>query len=146
MFLKYLINIFRKECCYERMGVHRRWRKTERSGKCLKASLPSKEQESITHNRSGPTVSKSKWGGACMDYDPEFSKKSNTELNICLTKYTEEHEFYSRALSELSRREKSAEDKISASFSKAIFWSRLAALLALPGALFVVWYIVQSIH
>jgi len=81
-----------------------------------------------------------------MDYDPEFSKKSNTELNICLTKYTEEHEFYSRALSELSRREKSAEDKISASLSKAIFWSRLAALLALPGALFVVWQIFQSIH
>ena len=81
-----------------------------------------------------------------MEYDPEFSKKSNVELNVCLTKYTEEHEFYSRALSELSRREKSAEDKISAQFSKAIFWSRVAALLALPGALFVVWRVVQSIR
>jgi hypothetical protein len=77
-----------------------------------------------------------------MDYDPEFSKKSNAELNICLSKYTEEHEFYSRALAELSKREKSAEDKISAQFAKAIFWSRLAALLALPGALFVVWRLV----
>ena len=81
-----------------------------------------------------------------MEYDPEFSKKSNVELNVCLTKYTEEHEFYSRALSELSRREKSAEDKILAQFSKAIFWSRVAALLALPGALFVVWRVVQSIR
>jgi hypothetical protein len=35
-----------------------------------------------------------------MDYDPEFSKKSTAELNSCLTKYSEEHEFYSRALSE----------------------------------------------
>jgi hypothetical protein len=81
-----------------------------------------------------------------MDYDPEFSQKSNAELNVCLTKYTEEHEFYSRALSELSKREKAAEDKISSSFAKAIFWSRLATLLALPGALFVVWRIFQSIH
>ena len=81
-----------------------------------------------------------------MDYDPEFSKKSNVELNVCLTKYTEEHEFYSRALSELSRREKSAEDKIAAQFSNAIFWSRLAALLALPGALYVVWKVFLSIH
>jgi hypothetical protein len=81
-----------------------------------------------------------------MEYDPEFSKKSNAELNVCLTKYTEEHEFYSRALSELSKREKSAEDKMSAQFSKAIFWSRVAALLALPGALFVVWRVVLSLH
>jgi hypothetical protein len=80
-----------------------------------------------------------------MDYDPDFSKKSNAELNVCLTKYTEEHEFYSRALAELSKREKSVEDKISAQFAKAIFWSRLAALLALLGALFVVWRIVLSI-
>jgi hypothetical protein len=79
-----------------------------------------------------------------MDYDPEFSKKSNAELNVCLTKYTEEHEFYSRALAELSKREKSTDDKISAQFAKAIYWSRLAALLALPGALFVVWRIVLS--
>ena len=80
-----------------------------------------------------------------MDYDPEFSKKSNAELNVCLTKYTDEHEFYSRALAELSRRERSAEDILSAQFSKAIFWSRLAAILALPGALFVFWRIVLSI-
>jgi hypothetical protein len=81
-----------------------------------------------------------------MDYDPVFSTKSNAELNVCLTKYTEDHEFYSRALSELSRRERSAEDRISAQFSKAIFWSRVAALLALPGALFVVWRVFQSIR
>jgi hypothetical protein len=81
-----------------------------------------------------------------MDYDPEFSKKSNAELNYCLTKYTEEHEFYTRALSELSKREKSAEDKISSQFSKAIFWSRLAAILALPGALFVLWRLFKFIH
>ena len=81
-----------------------------------------------------------------MDYDPEFSKKSNAELNYCLTRYTEEHEFYTRALSELSKREKSAEDKISTQFSKAVFWSRLAALLALPGALFVFWQLFISIH
>ena len=74
-----------------------------------------------------------------MDYDPVFSKKSNAELNSCLTKYTEEHEFYSRALSELSKREKSAESRILSQFSRAIFWSRLAAILALPGALFVFW-------
>ena len=81
-----------------------------------------------------------------MDFDPEFSKKSNAELNSCLTKYTEEHESYARALSELSKREKSAEDKISSQFSKAIFWSRLAAILALPGALYVIWRIVISMH
>jgi hypothetical protein len=81
-----------------------------------------------------------------MDYDPEFSKKSTAELNSCLTKYTDEHEFYSRALSELSKREKLAEDKIASQFSKAIFWSRLAAILALPGALFVIWRIVLSFH
>jgi len=74
-----------------------------------------------------------------MDYDPEFSQKSTAELNVCLTKYTQEHEYYSRALSELSRREKSAEDKLSAQFSKSLFWSRLAAILALPGAIFVCW-------
>jgi hypothetical protein len=74
-----------------------------------------------------------------MDFDPEFSNKSNVELNICLNKYTEEHEFYTRALSELAKREKKAEDKISSQFARAIFWSRLAALLALPGALFVLW-------
>jgi len=81
-----------------------------------------------------------------MDYDPEFSQKSNAELNVCLIKYTEEHEFYSRALSELTKREKAAEDKISAQFTKAIFWGRLAAILALPGALFVLWRIFRSIH
>jgi len=81
-----------------------------------------------------------------MDYDPEFSKKSNAELNYCLTKYTEEHEFYTRALAELSKREKSAEEKISSQFSKAIFWSRLAAILALPGALFVLWRLFKFIH
>jgi len=81
-----------------------------------------------------------------MDYDPDFSKKSNAELSSCLTKYTEEHELYLRALSELSKREKLAEDKIASQFSKAIFWSRLAAILALPGALFVIWWIVLSIH
>jgi hypothetical protein len=81
-----------------------------------------------------------------MDYDPEFSKKSNAELNACLSKYTEEHEFYTRALSELSKREKTAEDNISSQFSKAVFWSRLAAILALPGALFVIWRIVLSIY
>jgi hypothetical protein len=81
-----------------------------------------------------------------MDYDTDFSTKSNAELNCCLTKYTEEHEFYTRAVSELSKREKMAEEKISAQFSKAIFWSRLAAMLALPGALFVLWQIVLSIR
>jgi hypothetical protein len=81
-----------------------------------------------------------------MDYDPEFSNKSNAELNSCLFKYTAEHEFYTRALSELSKREKAAEDKIAAQFSKAIFWSRLAAILALPGALSVIGRIVLSIR
>jgi hypothetical protein len=81
-----------------------------------------------------------------MDYDPEFSQKSNVELNLCLNKYAEEHEFYTRALSELSKREKKAEDKISSQFSKAIFWSRLAALLALPGALFVLWRLLKFLH
>ena len=84
--------------------------------------------------------------GLGMDYDPDFSQKSNAELNSCLIKYTEEHEFYSRALSELSKREKLADDKIASQFSKAIFWSRLAAILALPGALFVILRIVLSIH
>jgi hypothetical protein len=82
----------------------------------------------------------------CMDYDPVFSSKSNAELNSCLIKYTEEHDFYSRALSELSKREKLAEDKIASQFSKAIFWSRIAAILALPGALFVIWRILISVH
>jgi hypothetical protein len=81
-----------------------------------------------------------------MDYDPVFSSKSNAELNSCLIKYTEEHDFYSRALSELSKREKLAEDKIASQFSKAIFWSRIAAILALPGALFVIWRIFISVH
>ncbi|MGE5174251.1 MAG: hypothetical protein ACM3MD_10545 [Betaproteobacteria bacterium] len=81
-----------------------------------------------------------------MDYDPEFSTKSSAELNTCLFKYTEEHEFYARALAELSKREKAAEDKVSAQFSKAIFWSRLAAILALPGALYVVWRVVLLIR
>ena len=81
-----------------------------------------------------------------MDYDPVFSKKSNAELNSCLTKYTEEHEYYTRALSELSKREKSSESKISSQFSRAIFWSRLAAILALPGALFVFWQMFLAIH
>jgi hypothetical protein len=81
-----------------------------------------------------------------MDYDPVFSKKSTAELNSCLTRYTEDHEFHTRALSELSRREKIEDDKIEAQFSKAIFWSRLAAILALPGALYVIWKIVLSFH
>jgi hypothetical protein len=81
-----------------------------------------------------------------MDYDPEFSTKSNAELNYCLTKYTEEHEFYARALAELSKREKMAEEKIASQFSKAIFWSRLAAILALTGLIFVLWLIFLSFH
>jgi hypothetical protein len=81
-----------------------------------------------------------------MDYDPVFSKKSNAELNSCLIKYTEEHESYARALAELSKREKSAESKVLSQFSRAIFWSRLAAILALPGALFVFWQMFVSIH
>jgi hypothetical protein len=81
-----------------------------------------------------------------MDYNPVFSKKSTAELNSCLTRYTEEHEFHTRALSELSRREQIADDKIESQFSKAIFWSRLAAILALPGALYVIWQIVRSIR
>jgi len=81
-----------------------------------------------------------------MDYDPEFSQKSTAELNVCLTKYTEEHEYYTRALSELSRREKLAEEKLLHQFSKAVFWSRLAAILALPGALFVIWWLVRSVY
>lgn len=76
-----------------------------------------------------------------MDYDPEFSQKSSAELSSCLFKYTEEHDIYTRAVAELSRREKAAEDKI----SKAVFWSRIAALLALPGVLYVFWQIVRSI-
>ncbi|MGC1454255.1 MAG: hypothetical protein WA946_03590 [Nitrospirota bacterium] len=81
-----------------------------------------------------------------MDYDPVFSKKSNAELNSCLIKYTEEHEFYARALSELSKREKSEESKVLSQFSRAIFWSRLAAILALPGALFVFWQMFLAVH
>jgi hypothetical protein len=81
-----------------------------------------------------------------MDYDPVFSKKSNAELNSCLIKYTEEHESYARALAELSKREKSAESKVLSQFSRAIFWSRLAAILALPGALFVFWQMFLAIH
>ena len=81
-----------------------------------------------------------------MDYDPDFSNKSNAELNYCLTKYTEEHEFYTRVVSELSKREKLAEDKILSQFYKAIFWSRLAAILALLCAIFLLWHIFLSIH
>jgi len=79
-----------------------------------------------------------------MDYDPVYSKKTNAELNVCLTKYTEEHEVYTRALSELTRREKLEEERIGSQFARAIFWSRLAAILALPGALYVIWRIVLS--
>ncbi len=81
-----------------------------------------------------------------MDYDSDFSKKSSAELNVCLAKYTEEQEVYARALSELSRREKAADDKVSAQFARAIFWSRLAAILALPGALYAIWRIFLSTH
>jgi hypothetical protein len=77
-----------------------------------------------------------------MDYDPEFSHKSSAELNSCLIKFTEEHEFHTRAAAELSKREKAAEDRLAAQFSEAIFWSRLAAFLAIPGALYVCWRIV----
>lgn len=80
-----------------------------------------------------------------MDYDPEFSQKSSAELNSCLFKYTEEHEIHTRAVAELSKREKAAEDRIASQFTKAIFWSRLAALLALPGALYVFWKILRSL-
>ncbi|HWR73885.1 MAG TPA: hypothetical protein VN604_12005 [Nitrospirota bacterium] len=79
-----------------------------------------------------------------MDYDPEFSRKSSAELNSCLFKYTEEHEIHTRAVAELSKREKAAEDRIADQFTKAIFWSRLAAILAFPGALYVVWKIVLA--
>ena len=81
-----------------------------------------------------------------MDYDPELSQKSSAELNSCLLRYTEEHEVHTRAVAELSKREKAAEDRIAAQFTKAIFWSRLAALLALPGALFVCWRIVRLVY
>jgi hypothetical protein len=76
-----------------------------------------------------------------MDYDPEFSQKSSAELSSCLFKYTKEHDIHTRAVAELSRREKAEEDKI----SKAVFWSRIAALLALPGAMYVFWRIGRSI-
>jgi hypothetical protein len=81
-----------------------------------------------------------------MDYDPEFSQKSSAELNSCLFRYTEEHEIHTRAAAELSKREKAAEDRITAQFSKAILWSRLAAILALPGALYVCWRIIRIIY
>lgn len=81
-----------------------------------------------------------------MDYDPVFSVKSNAELNYCLTKYTEDQDHYVRAVAELSKREKVAEEKIESQFTRAIFWSRLAAILALPGALYVFWQIVNSIY
>ena len=81
-----------------------------------------------------------------MEYDPDLSQKTNAELNSCLIRYTEEHELYTRALAELSKREKSAEEKLSSQFSKAIFWSRLAAILALPGALYVIWRIVLALR
>jgi hypothetical protein len=80
-----------------------------------------------------------------MDYDPEFSQKSSAELNSCLFKYTEEHEIHTRAVAELSKREKAAEDRIETQFSKAIFWSRLAAILALPGALYVLGKLIRSL-
>ena len=80
-----------------------------------------------------------------MDYDPEFSQKSSAELNSCLFRYTEEHEVHTRAVAELSKREKAAEDRIEAQFTKAIFWSRFAAILALPGALYVCWRIVRLV-
>lgn len=76
-------------------------------------------------------------GGLWMDYDPVFSQKSGGELSSCLIRYAEEHELHIRAAAELSRREKAAEDKL----SRAIFWSRLAAVLALPGALYTCWKI-----
>jgi hypothetical protein len=98
-------------------------------------------ERTLLHNLLAPEE-----GGFCMDYDPVFSNKSTAELNSCLIKYTEEHEFHARALTELSKREKLAEDKIASQFSKAIFWSRLAAILALPGALFVIRRIFISIH
>lgn len=81
-----------------------------------------------------------------MDYDPVFSAKSNAELNSCLTKYSDDHEHYARAVTELSKREKAAEERIAAQFARVIFWSRLAAILALPGALYVVWQIVRSMY
>lgn len=77
-----------------------------------------------------------------MDYDPDLSQKSSVELNVFLSKYTEEHELYARALTELARREKAAEERISSQISRSVFWSRLAAVLALPGALYVLWRIV----
>jgi len=80
-----------------------------------------------------------------MDYDPEFSQKPSAELNACLFKYTEEHEIHTRAAAELSKREKAAEDRVAAQFSRAIYWSRLAAMLALPGALYVCWRIVRFV-
>ena len=80
-----------------------------------------------------------------MDYDPEFSVKSNAELNYCLSKYSDDQEHYARAVAELSKREKAVEERISSQFAKAIFWSRLAAVLALPGALYVFWKIVRSL-
>ena len=80
-----------------------------------------------------------------MDYDPEFSQKTSAELNSCLFKYTEEHEIHTRAAAELSKREKETEDRIAAQFSRAIFWSRIAAALALPGALYVFWQMVRAL-
>ena len=62
-----------------------------------------------------------------MDFDPDFSVKSNAELNYCLTKYSDDHENYGRVVAELSKREKAAEEKITYQFGKAVFWSRLAA-------------------
>ena len=81
-----------------------------------------------------------------MDYDPEFSQRSSAELNSCLIRYTEEHEYHTRALSELTKREKAAEERVAAQFTKAIFWSRLASILALPGALYVCWRIIRIIY
>jgi hypothetical protein len=52
-----------------------------------------------------------------MDYDPEFSVKSNAELNYCLTKYSDDDEHYARAVAELSKRGKAAEARITAKFA-----------------------------
>ncbi|HEX9020837.1 MAG TPA: hypothetical protein VF903_06210 [Nitrospirota bacterium] len=81
-----------------------------------------------------------------MDYDPVFSQKPTAELNVCLSKYSEEHENYVRAAAELSKREKEAEERIEAQFTRVVFWSRLAAILALPGALYVLWQIVRPLR
>jgi hypothetical protein len=67
-------------------------------------------------------------------------------LNYCLTKYSDDHEHYARAVAELAKREKAAEARITAQFARVIFWIRLAAILAVPGSLYVVWQIVRSLY